>query len=241
MIILFTDFGLEGPYIGQMKSVLYQRQPGVTIIDLFSDVPAHDTKAASYLLAAYSGGFPPSSVFLCVIDPGVGTARPPVIVNVDDRWYVGPDNGLFNMVARYGQQVRIWDIICPNDVISATFHGRDVFAPAAAKVASGELPDLRAGDSLQRLQCDWPDDYPAVIYIDHYGNAFTGIRAASVEKDKKIIINNQALSYARTYNDVAEGQGFWYENANGLLEIAVNQGRAVKLLNLNIGDKVAIT
>ena len=100
MIALFTDFGLHGPYTGQMKAVLHQMAPGVPVIDLFADAPAGNPKAAAYLLAAYAAWFPTGTIFLCVVDPGVGGERPPLIIEADERWYVGPGNGLFELVQR---------------------------------------------------------------------------------------------------------------------------------------------
>src|SRR5947208_3385010 len=98
MIVLFSDFGLEGPYTGQVKAVLHQTAPGVPVIDLFADLPAGQPKPAAYLLAAYGIWFPPGTVLLAVVDPGVGGTRAAVIVEAEDRWYIGPDNGLFELV-----------------------------------------------------------------------------------------------------------------------------------------------
>ena len=100
MIVLFTDFGLDGPYTGQMKAVLHRETPDATVVDLFADAPAGNPKAAAYLLAAYAAWFPAGTVFLCVVDPGVGGARPAVVVEADGRRYVGPGNGLFELVQR---------------------------------------------------------------------------------------------------------------------------------------------
>src|SRR5262245_5142495 len=98
MIVLFTDFGLSGPYTGQMKAVLGQMAPGTPVIDLFADAPVGNPKASAYLLAAYAAWFTTGTIFLCVVDPGVGGARLPVIVEADGRWFVGPDNGLFELI-----------------------------------------------------------------------------------------------------------------------------------------------
>lgn len=104
-IVMFTDFGLEGPYVGQVKAVLATQAPQSIVIDLFADAPAHDPEAAAYLLAAYTAGFPAGTIFLCVVDPGGGGGtRQPVVVNADGHWLVGPDNGLFNVIdARAGE------------------------------------------------------------------------------------------------------------------------------------------
>ncbi len=147
MIILFTDFGLHGPYTGQMKAVLHREAPGVPIVDLFADAPAGDPKAASYLLAAYDDWFGPGTVFLCVVDPGVGGARPALIVEADGRWYVGPGNGLFELVLRRAREARRWDIAWRPERLSASFHGRDLFAPVAAMLARGERPPAANGST----------------------------------------------------------------------------------------------
>ena len=110
MIVLFTDFGLHGPYTGQMKAVLHQMAPDVPIIDLFADAPAGNPKAAAYLLAVYADWFAAGTTFLCVVDPGVGGTRPPVIVEADGRWYVGPGNGLFELIQRRAAKTRSWGI-----------------------------------------------------------------------------------------------------------------------------------
>jgi len=128
MIALFTDFGLLGPYTGQMKAVLCLAASDVAVIDLFADAPAGDPKASAYLLAAYTAWFPAGTVFLCVVDPGVGGTRPAVIVEADDRWYVGPGNGLFELVLRRASMARRWDIEWKPERLSASFHGRDLFA-----------------------------------------------------------------------------------------------------------------
>jgi hypothetical protein len=107
MIVLFTDFGLSGPYTGQMKAVLHQMAPGMPVIDLFADAPVGNPKASAYLLAAYAAWFPAGSVFLCVVDPGVGGARPAMILEADGRWYVGPGNGLFELVQRRAGEAQL--------------------------------------------------------------------------------------------------------------------------------------
>ena len=132
MIVVFTDFGLQGPYTGQMKAVLHQLAPAVPAIDLFADAPVGNPKASAYLLAAYAQWFAAGTVFLCVVDPGVGGTRPAIILEADGRWYVGPGNGLFELVQRRATTTRSWDIDWKPERLSASFHGRDLFAPVAA-------------------------------------------------------------------------------------------------------------
>jgi S-adenosylmethionine hydrolase len=234
MIVLFTDFGLEGPYIGQVRAVLQQQAPGIAVIPLFSDLPPFDVQGAACLLPAYVKEFPPGTVFLCVVDPGVGSARPGVVVQADERWYVGPNEGLFALLARQSQRLACWQLPKPVGV-SASFHGRDVFAPVAATLAlGGEVPgEAIAASCLE--QPDWPNALFRVIYIDRFGNAMTGVPASTLGQGMQLVVNGRSLKMARTFADVASGEAFWYANANGLVEFAVNQGRADKVLGLQTG------
>ena len=240
MIVLFTDFGLEGPYTGQVKAVLYRTAPGVPVVDLFAHAPAQRPKPAAYLLAAYGVWFPPGAVLLAVIDPGVGTRRAALIVEAEGRWYVGPDNGLFELVIRRAAAARTWEIPRPPGPLSASFHGRDVFAPAAAQIARGELPSHMPRQAHIGRHVDWPDDLPEIVYIDGYGNAMTGLRAAQLSKGARIVAAGRCLARARTFSDFPAGEAFWYENSNGLAEIAVNAGRADAALDLAVGAPVAV-
>lgn len=240
MIILFTDFGLEGPYAGQMKAVLFRKAPNVPVVDLFADIPAFDAEAAGYLLAAYVDEFPPGSVFLCVIDPGVGSGRRAALVKADGRWFVGPDNGLFNTLARRAANIRWWDIVWRPARLSNSFHGRDLFAPVAAGLALGEFPPVEEQDPGARVAADWPTDLGRIVYVDRYGNAMTGLRAQAIPAGAVLEIRGHRLSRASTFSDVPLGEGFWYANANGLAEIAVNQGRAADRYGIVCGDGVAV-
>ncbi len=240
MIVLFTDFGLNGPYTGQMKAVLHRDAPGVPVVDLFADAPSFNPRASAYLLAGYVAEFPPDTVFLCVVDPGVGTAgRRPVLVKAGGRWFVGPDNGLFNVVVARAEERERWEIKWRPDRLSSSFHGRDLFAPVAARIAGGEMPEMVpapwSGDEFK----DWPEDLAEVIYIDHFGNAMTGLRANRLKPDAKLEVGGVTLNRARTFGEVVIGKAFWYENANGLVEIAVNSGSAVEQIGLHIGSKSA--
>ena len=240
MIVLFTDFGPSGPYVGQLKAVLYGFNPGIPVIDLLADAPSFDPRASAYLLAAYAPDFPRTTVFLCVVDPGVGGPRAAIAVRIDGRWFVGPDNGLFNVVAMRGREVEWWDVAWRPQRLSATFHGRDVFAPVAARLARGEAPPGERRDAAARVDRTWPEDYHRIVYIDHFGNAITGVRAAAVRDDDRLRAGGRLLRKARTYAEVSVGEGFWYENANGLVEIAVNRGNASEQLGLRLGEPVAI-
>jgi S-adenosyl-L-methionine hydrolase (adenosine-forming) len=126
LIVLFTDFGLHGPYTGQMKAVLHQMAPGIPVVDLFADAPVGNPKPSAYLLAAYAAWFAARTVFLCVVDPGVGGTRPAIILEADNRWYVGPGNGLFELVRRRARQTQA----------GTSTGSRNTYQPASTGVTS---------------------------------------------------------------------------------------------------------
>jgi len=239
MIMLFTDFGLHGPYLGQVRAVLYQHAPQVPVIDLLADAPVHDPKAAAYLLASYATGFPHGTVFLAVVDPGVGTKqRQTIIVKAEDHWFVGPDNGLFNVVAARYATVQAWHVSWTPEKLSASFHGRDLFAPLAAELAVGSLP---ANEQLHPVSLQpWPDELAQVIYVDHFGNLITGLRASCVSDSATVEIDGVVVPRVRTFGDVQTGTALCYENANGLLEVAINQGRAEAYFDAAVGTPVKL-
>ncbi len=239
MIVLFTDFGLEGPYVGQMKAVLRQEASSAPVIDLFTDAPAFDPMLSAYLLAAYAPYFPAWSVFLCVVDPGVGSDRAPLAVEADGQWFVGPDNGLFQIVARRAETARWHEVTWRPERLSASFHGRDLFAPIAARLARGEAPPAQECP-VSAIGGDWPDDLAQIVYVDRFGNAMTGLRAASLSDAAVIEAGGRRLERRTTFADAAASQPIWYENANGLAEIAVNRGRADVTLGLSPGTPVAV-
>jgi S-adenosyl-L-methionine hydrolase (adenosine-forming) len=239
MIVLFTDFGLAGPYTGQMKAVLRREAPQTEIIDLFADAPAGNPRAGAYLLAAYAEWFPPGTIFLCVVDPGVGGKRAPLMIEADRRWFVGPENGLFELILRRAQNAHCYEITWQPPKLSASFHGRDLFAPVAAMLARAERPPARA--RMANRYSDWPDELSEIVYIDHYGNAMTGLRASAVPKAATLILGDKIrVTPAATFSAVPEGTAFWYENSNGLVEIAVNRGRAADRLGLAIGSTLTV-
>jgi S-adenosylmethionine hydrolase len=248
MIVLYTDYGLNGPYLGQVKHILHYEAPKVPVLDLFANAPTYNPKAAAYLFSAYNVEFPLGTVFFAVVDPGVGGKRKPGILEADGRWYVGPDNGLFELIIRRAyRKPRWWDIVWQPDHLSATFHGRDLFAPIAARLACGNTPDkdaIRGADFREKPNDDlrrpeWPDDLAEIIYIDDFGNALTGLRFKMLPDHADVSINSLTITRGEKFLDVSKGSLIYYENSNGLLEIAVNQGRAEELLEIALGVKVS--
>lgn len=244
MILLFTDFGYEGPYVGQVKAVLARDALNVPVIDLMHDAPAHDPYSAAYLLAALVPEMPEGAVCLGVVDPGVGSDRTPLVVNADGRWFVGPDNGLFEILQRRAKHADQWAIDWRPDQLSRSFHGRDLFAPVAAQLAMGQgVPGTAYSDGWRtapsRVGAGWLDDHTAVIYIDNFGNAMTGLRADQHDENESLIIGDECIPYAAVFSEVPPGRGFWYINSCGLVEISVNRGSASTVFGLSIGDVVA--
>lgn len=235
MILLFTDFGPAGPYLGQMEAVLRLNAPGVDVIHLVSDAPA--PVPAGYLLAALCRQFPEGCVFLCVVDPGVGGDREAFVLEADGRWFVGPDNGLLNAVAAQAGRKRWLRCDWRPASLSNSFHGRDLFAPVAARIAIRDFgwdhqvvtgPDLAA----------WPADRATIVYFDHYGNALTGLRYRQEFAERVLRVNDRQVPYAEVFCAVEAGTAFWYRNSLELVEVAVNRGRADQALGLAIGDSV---
>jgi len=240
MILLFTDFGTEGPYVGQMKAVLSEAAVAVPVVDLMHDAPAANPKPAAYLLAALLPALPRDAVILAVVDPGVGGPRTPLVARLDGRTLVGPDNGLFAPAAMGAEEAAWFEITWRPASLSASFHGRDLFAPVAARLALGESIDDVAAAVAPRVGGDWPRDLPEVVYIDRFGNAMTGLRAGSLREGRVISLKNIQIPWARTFSDVEPETAFWYENSSGLVELAVNGGSAAKALGLAIGTQVSL-
>ena len=240
MIALFTDYGLKGPYLGQVEAVLHRLLPDEKVINLLADAPRNNPKASAYLLAAFNRACAaqPETIFFAVVDPGVGSFQDaPVVIKADGQWYVGPDNGLFDIVCRRSSGMQCWRIDWRPETLSASFHGRDLYAPAAAMVRNNETP----GEAITwQDRHGWPDDLEEIVYIDHFGNCMTGIRAEMPDNTNEIQVNGITIPFARTFSSVPGGDAFWYRNSQGLIEIAVNGGSAAERLRLGIGTESMI-
>lgn len=205
------------------------------VIDALHDAPDFGIEPAAHLLAALAIQFPETSVFVAVVDPGVGGRRDAIVVKADGRSFVGPDNGLLSLVWQRARRRECARIAWRPERLSSSFHGRDLFAPVAAALAAKRLPrDWLARKEKPAILLP-AGDLDQVIYIDHYGNAVTGLRPAST---KSILgVGRRRLSYRPTFSE-AKGP-FWYENSMGLVEIAVPRGSAARKLRLKVGSPVA--
>ncbi|MBF0218802.1 MAG: SAM-dependent chlorinase/fluorinase [Gammaproteobacteria bacterium] len=246
-IVLMTDFGCDGIYTAQLESLLYSVCEDIRVITLFTRLPAFNIQAAAYLLPAYTPYFPATTIFICVVDPGVGSERPAVLIKADEQWFIGPDNGLFELIKRRASTVKIWHI----DVAllqlhgklalqpSYSFHGRDIFAPLAVALAKNCLPPLQSIEQDYREE-GWPDEWPVIIYIDAYGNLISGLRGSAVEKTAALQLKGCRCPRVNTFSEVLQGQPLCYMNANGLLEIAVNGGSAANFFTAKVGDLLSL-
>lgn len=240
MIVTFTDFGWEGPYIGQMEAVLRMRAPQVPVVHLQKDAPSWNPRAAACLLSHLVAPFPVGTVFLCVVDPGVGTTRRPILLQTSKAWWVGPDNGLMIPAARAQGLRAAWTIASPKEEPSVSFHGRDLFAPAAAGLARGEEP-MGAPLAVETLVgMDWPPVIREVIYVDGYGNLVTGLPGTEITPTERIEVGGYRLAHARVFGDARPGEPFWYVNSMGLVEVAICCDSATSRLHAGIGSSVVV-
>ena len=243
---LLTDFGLSDSYVAAMKAVLIRGCPEARLIDVTHQVPRHDVLCGSITLERAVDGFPPGTVHLAVVDPGVGSDRKLLIARVNKQLIVCPDNGLITWPWRMhggGEAMELtWR---PSRPPSFTFHGRDILAPVAAQLASG-TPANDLGRPIDPVLLDIePADKPAalgrVIHLDHFGNATTNIPVAVLGPKPRatVHINRRAIGKLRkTYWDVAPGKPLALIGSSGLLEIAVRDGSAKDDLKVRVGDEV---
>ncbi|NJO40330.1 MAG: SAM-dependent chlorinase/fluorinase [Cyanobacteria bacterium CRU_2_1] len=254
LITLLTDFGFNDIYVGVMKGVIAQINPTLTVIDLTHEIPPQNIAAAQFNLMSAYPYFPPGTVHIVVVDPGVGGERRSIAIEFSDGFLIGPDNGVFTGILSRRPIVQVvslsntnyWRISNP----SYTFHGRDIFAPAAAHLASGvplkELGDIIDPSSLIHLPIPFFTPTPTgfagtVQHIDRFGNIITSIPGDCVEgKTWSIPIGKRAIPGCRTYNDVKRGNPLALIGSHGWVEIAVNSGDAHFQLRLNWGDPVKV-
>lgn len=242
LLALFSDFGSAGPYVGQVMAAWAAAAPGVPRVALFSESPAFDVEAGAHLLFAFTRTLPRGSVIEAVVDPGVGGPRGVAAVAADGLWFVAPDNGLLAVVVRRARRCAAWRVEWrPGAEIPQTFHGRDLFAPIAAALAlGGEPPAPCATVDPPALLRGVADPAFRVILVDPYGNLMTGIRAAEVPPETRVGIGGEFLGVAPRFEACAAGEAFWYANADGLVEIAVNRGSAAARFGANVGGAVQL-
>jgi S-adenosyl-L-methionine hydrolase (adenosine-forming) len=256
---LFTDYGWDDPYVSQIKGVIVTINPNARILDLIHNVAPFNITEGSFLLDQCAEEFPPGTIFVAVVDPGVGTERDPVLIQTGKgKFFIGPDNGLFTRIIAHEGLARGWvldkpDLFRTGDV-SRTFHGRDIFGPIAAQLAAGGDPD-KLGSPTKTLQM-LPDPdatftnnliYSQAVHIDRFGNIILNLQngtdiAAKLKEGTlvKISVGKESFSapLVKTYGEVEKGRLVLLYGGSGFLEIVMNQGSAVKQLKVEPGTPI---
>lgn len=256
IIALFTDFGVRDAYVAQMKGVILSINADVAVIDLNHEVAAFDVRQAAYLLEASSRYLPAGSVVVAVVDPGVGTKRRPVLCGTrSDRWFVGPDNGVFtHVLAEQGlrEAYVLTETAYFAPRVSSTFHGRDIFGPVAAHLASG-VPANHFGPRVETL-VTFPVNPPRtvdhaavgeIVHIDHFGNIITNVAPDLLEGLQigqqllvTIIERRWTVPFCSTYGMQPEGKLMALVSSNDTLEIALTQGNASAHIKAPVGTAI---
>jgi S-adenosylmethionine hydrolase len=256
VITLTSDFGLRDPFVGVMKGRIYGRFAAARIVDLTHETVAHWPAEAGFWLLRSFSYFPAGTVHVAVVDPGVGTARDILLIEAAGHLFLAPDNGLLAPIAERFPQRKIWrlDLARLGELDlgrpSATFHGRDIFAPLAAEFAAGRLSCAAIAEPVDSLIPSWVDEPQVdalrvagvVITIDHFGNLLSNIDLAHLEGwvEPLVHVGNWVLPLRRTYGDAKPGDPLALVNSFGVLEIAVAEGRAADVLGLSRGAPIIV-
>jgi S-adenosyl-L-methionine hydrolase (adenosine-forming) len=255
MITLTTDFGLEDPYVAQMKGVILSINADSNLIDISHSVKKFDVRMGAFTLASAAPYFPKGTVHLAVVDPGVGTKRRSVMVQTKQAFFVGPDNGILMLAAKSQGIEHVYDLSnSPYRLpkISSTFHGRDIFAPAAAYLDQGVKPFEFGPEIIDPLTPKFAETtrkntslYGEVLHIDSFGNIVTNIAEKDISNVKTVKVKLAECSleatFAKTYGEVNLKDPIALVGSHGFLEFAVNQGNAAEKYNVHSGELVTIT
>jgi S-adenosylmethionine hydrolase len=253
VVTLLTDFGTADYFVGAVKGVILTISPHVSIVDITHDIPPQDIEAAAFTLLTCYRDFPAGTIHVAVVDPGVGSARRAIVVSAGSHYFVGPDNGLFSYILDREPSHQTFHLTASEyfrETPSATFHGRDVFAPVAAALSKGVKP-ARLGPQIEdevRLASLAPKKRKEgkvegrIIHIDRFGNCITNLTRADVSERKgSLLIKRRVIKTFRQFFTDERGSknqifGIW--GSAGFLELAVNGASAAKLLHAQRGDAV---
>lgn len=253
IITLTTDFGMAGSYAGTVKGVLLKINPRINIVGITHEITCFNVLEGALVLSSYYQYFPKGTIHLVVVDPGVGGKRKGILIKTNNHYFIGPDNGLFSFIFEKEKIREVFDLTNSKYFLnnpSTTFQARDIFAPVSAYLSLGVDPEEfgSATKECYKLKLPQPvykNDYITgeILYIDRFGNLVSNINSDLI-KDKKMVqikIRKKKLGHLRNYYaEVKEGEVIILIGSNNLLEIAVNQGSAQKLLKAKTGDKITI-
>ena len=255
VVTLLTDFGLSDWFVGTVKGVILQRSPRTQIVDLTHVIPPGDIAAGAFALAAAVPFFPRGTIHLAIVDPGVGTGRRAVAIRTPQGWFVGPDNGLFSIALRDQRILQVRELTGSRVALqptSHTFHGRDLFAPAAAHLAARRSPAGLGPIGVPRVnRIDWPEPTRepgrargVVVYIDRFGNGITNLPndwfSHSGRESHWAMVGRRRIPLGESYQSVPPGEPVAVPGSAGWLELAVNRGSAARDLRLARGRPVIV-
>lgn len=252
LVSVTTDFGNTDGFVGVVKGVMLEIERDLCFVDISNEVPPGDIASGAWILGNSYRYFPAGTIHLAIVDPGVGSSRRGLIVRSHKHYFVAPDNGLLTNVLQQDGPVDCFWINKPTfwrEDVSATFHGRDVFAPVAAHLAAGvdpaEIGDPVECESLIRLpevplEMGHDTIRGAVVHIDHFGNLITNIPAAALQSAKLCMIHKKEVPVGETYSTVSPGHALALPGSHGFVEIGVNNGRAHASLDARVGTKVLL-
>lgn len=239
-------------FVGAMKGAILSIDPGAKIVDITHEIPPQDIRSAAFTLCACYKDFPKGTIFVAVVDPGVGSDRKAILVETEDYYFVAPDNGLLSFVVEGGSP-RVFELTNEKYFaanISSTFHGRDIFAPVAAHLSRGARPNEFGAriEDLTRFKIAAPRNISdktveaEIIHIDRFGNLITNLKREDLPQKFSLDINGKTIDKLKTFYAEAEaGEIFMIAGSAGFLEIAAAQNSASKLLNARNGDKVFVS
>lgn len=244
IITLTTDFGLKDPFVGAMKGVILGLAPNVQIVDITHDVPSYDVTEASIVLYEACRYFPAGTIHVVVVDPGVGSTRRPIALagkgEGTDQIFVAPDNGALSLVSGSGAARHITNASLFHHPVSQTFHGRDIFAPVAAHLATGS-PIESVGPIVTDLVTHSSFRNPTVLRVDKFGNLLTNLRRDQIGRGFAIRAGGvEVRRVLSSYSEALPGEIFAIEGSAGLIELSLNQGSAADRLNLRRGAEFEV-
>jgi len=244
-ITLLTDFGTADYFVGAMKGVILSINPQAVIADITHEIPAQDVAAGAFTLLAAYDTFPADTVHVAVVDPGVGSARRPIVVSAGEYLFVGPDNGTFTYIFDRDPAFEAFHITQTKyfrQPVSNTFHGRDIFAPVAAALSTGVNPTSLGPPISDPIRLSPPAE-PQIIHVDRFGNLITNITRDTFKDGASLAVNGRVISVFRSFfgENVGEAnEPFAIWGSAGFLEIAVNGGSAAELLRGKRGYRVTL-